>query len=287
MNDSKKLKKKLYSLPSIGSSSYVDVEKRKWSSLTYNSFESSISRNSIISEKNRRLSCCFNEQHAKRKHSSSSRKDSHKKELVNQQLQNENVDYDYDDGRFQEDLTYKPYINQTILHQHVHKNYKKPHMHNNECNRILSAYDLDRSKRYYFTSQITPVRVYVNYYEKKQITASSMFAKEYSEFKLDNLHAKKLNVNLLQYQLGVSKKFLKEASNLIFNKYSMSFTPFIIPNTNTHDKNRVETPTKLNPHQDTNQTNILLTQMKSIKGVMFSDENNQQLNKTDCKDNKN
>ena len=57
---------------------------------------------------------------------------------------------------------YVPYKNKE-LHRHNHVGKKQPHIHSTECEQFISAHDINREKRYYFTNELTPVRVYINY----------------------------------------------------------------------------------------------------------------------------
>ena len=95
--------------------------------------------------------------------------------------------------------TYIPYNNKDF---HVHRhNKKEPHLHGSECEVINSALDLKRNERYYFTSDKTPVRVYINYENQQDNIRKETSSKE------------------------LSQKFIKEASSLIFCKETRSFIP--------------------------------------------------------------
>ena len=95
--------------------------------------------------------------------------------------------------------SYIPYNNKDF-HLHHHHNKKEPHLHGTECEVANSALDLKRHERYYFTSDTTPVRVYINY-EKNEETYKETSSEE------------------------LSQKFIKEASKLFFCKTTRSFIP--------------------------------------------------------------
>lgn len=106
-----------------------------------------------------------------------------------------------------------------VIHQHDHLNY--PHMHQTECNRLLSGIDKNRDKRYYFTRHVTPVRVYISYDKG----ASAYNRRAVDEF--DELNGRQLSANCLKNQIGISSKFLKDASEFYFIRETLSFVPVL------------------------------------------------------------
>ena len=116
----------------------------------------------------------------------------------------------------EDDKEYIPYAYRD-LHRHCHNSSQLPHIHNkSECDRLMTAFDKQREKRYYFTNHLTPVRVYIKY-ETVKIDKSP----EGTPIKSAN----KRNQLFLRHSLGVSKKFLKEAANMRFVKETLSFIP--------------------------------------------------------------
>ena len=112
---------------------------------------------------------------------------------------------------------YVPFKNKN-LHEHHHENHKLPHIHSHDCDPFVSAYDLERWTRYYFTNDKTPVRCYIKYeYVEKNEKHDTELNRETP-----------INNNLFH----VSKEFVKETENLVFIEKTRSF----IPN-NEFDKN--------------------------------------------------
>jgi hypothetical protein len=119
------------------------------------------------------------------------------------------------------DWGFTPYENK-VVHQHDHLSF--PHIHRRDCNRLVSGSDKNRDKRFYFTRNVTPVRVYVRY----EHTGGSKSAKKLAATELPKFahyNGQKLNANVLRNTLGMSNKFIKEASNLVFVHESLSFIP--------------------------------------------------------------
>ena len=96
-------------------------------------------------------------------------------------------------------VDYVPLKGNRDFHVHIHEAKQLPHMHGVDCDRLMSAIDIQRDKRYYFTCDKTPVRVYIKYEEEQ-------------EKRVKKGHS-------------LSKKFSKEASNLIFIQETLSFIP--------------------------------------------------------------
>lgn len=122
------------------------------------------------------------------------------------------------------------------IHRHVHPDEKitLPHMHNQNdkrCALCVSGYDSHRLKRYYFTNEKTPVRVYVTYGEHqnsyntvdipKHLMANNIIQPTVSEHVLPNI---KNNFKQPPWHL-VSKKFRSDAQKMIYNNETRSFIP--------------------------------------------------------------
>jgi hypothetical protein len=108
---------------------------------------------------------------------------------------------------------YMPFFNKQF-HVHNHSEHKLPHLHTLGCERLITAFDKQREKRYYFTNELTPVRVYIKYNQnqngKKFVNiAATPTIKENNKFN------------------GVSEKFLKEVTNCRFIEETLSFIPII------------------------------------------------------------
>jgi hypothetical protein len=109
---------------------------------------------------------------------------------------------------------YEPINNKEMHLHHHHTEHKLPHLHTFGCERLITAFDKQREKRYYFTNELTPVRVYIKYNQnqngKKFVNiAATPTIKENNKFN------------------GVSEKFLKEVTNCRFIEETLSFIPII------------------------------------------------------------
>jgi hypothetical protein len=114
---------------------------------------------------------------------------------------------------FEENISkdYEPINNKEIHLHHHHTEHKLPHLHTLGCERLITAFDKQRAKRYYFTNELTPVRVYIKYNEnenRKNIAATPT-TKENHKFN------------------GISEKFLKEITNCRFIEETLSFIPIL------------------------------------------------------------
>jgi hypothetical protein len=96
------------------------------------------------------------------------------------------------------------------LHNH-HTEHKLPHLHTFGCERLITAFDKQREKRYYFTNELTPVRVYIKY--DKELDNQKKIPPNNREIDLKN----KLS--------GISAKFSKEITNCRFIKETLSYIP--------------------------------------------------------------
>ena len=111
---------------------------------------------------------------------------------------------------------YVPFKNKD-LHKHSHNGRTVPHIHEtgSGCERVISAFDINREKRYYFTNNLTPVRVYVSYggihKEKEKENEKNIFT-----------------VN--DTRILVSDNFLHETAHMKFIKETLSFIPNIVSN---------------------------------------------------------
>jgi hypothetical protein len=131
------------------------------------------------------------------------------------------------------DIGFTAYAN-TLVHQHNHL--RRPHMHEKDCDRLTSGFDKNREKRFYFTCQLTPVRVYVNYDR-----ASSTMDCRLPNDKLDEFNCRQLDASCLKSNFGISQKFIKDASEFYFLKETLSFVPLLNEDQKLrHKKNRFQ-----------------------------------------------
>lgn len=111
---------------------------------------------------------------------------------------------------------------------HLHDHINRPHLHSSECDRLISGYDKDRHKRFYFTTNLTPVRCYVSYSK----TISSI------KKDLNDYNGNQVPKNTL-LRLGISHEYINEVTKFIFSKETCSFTPRQIDKTpKTKNKSR-------------------------------------------------
>ena len=113
---------------------------------------------------------------------------------------------------------------------HEHKHLSTPHLHNTDCDRYVSGIDKNRTARFYFTNEQTPIRVYIKYNESLiEQPEGKSFKTNTNDVKLNE--TKKLaivngaKVSLTTLKGAISSKFLDEAKNLVFLNESMSFVP--------------------------------------------------------------
>jgi hypothetical protein len=138
---------------------------------------------------------------------------------------------------------YKDYIitdytkskNYENIHQHTHS--EKPHVHDDKnlhCASNVSGYDSQRNKRYYFTNEKTPARVYIVY--GGLALSSQSFLDEIQDVKTNDqeIVTTAITTPKREYQrlttlqlknLNVSKKFQKDALNMVFCRETKSFIP--------------------------------------------------------------
>lgn len=137
------------------------------------------------------------------------------------------------DGDIDDECSIDEYvpIKSRIIHKHEHLD--GPHMHNNECNRLTSAIDKDRAKRFYFTNSVTPVRVYISYENNSKN----------DKYNLETINGMKLGRSVL-FGIGLSPKFVDEAANFIFHKDTLSFIPAISDKKHNIHKVNVKSKTK-------------------------------------------
>jgi hypothetical protein len=105
---------------------------------------------------------------------------------------------------------YMPFFNKQF-HVHNHTEHKLPHLHTLGCERLITAFDKQREKRYYFTNELTPVRAYIKY-----------------DKELDNKKKSPSNnreIDLKNRLPGISAKFSKEITNCRFIKETLSYIP--------------------------------------------------------------
>lgn len=117
------------------------------------------------------------------------------------------------------DIGFTAYPN-TLVHQHNHL--RRPHMHEKDCDRLTSGFDKNREKRFYFTCQLTPVRVYINYDK-----VSSSIDRRLPNEKLDEFNCRQLSPTCLKSKIGLSQKFIKDASEYFFLTETLSFVPLL------------------------------------------------------------
>ena len=127
---------------------------------------------------------------------------------------------------------YSKYKNYEKIHKHDHSNL--PHMHNPDdirCISNISGYDSHRHKRYYFTTEKTPCRIYIVY--GGTALSLSAFVDETQDghqrgkikYQIKNVaEYQRLSENQLK-QLNISKKFFDEAKNMIYCRDTNSFIP--------------------------------------------------------------
>ncbi len=115
-------------------------------------------------------------------------------------------------------------FNDSNIHEHDHR--LTPHIHSFECDRYSSGNDQNRTNRFYFTRQTTPVRVYLNYNEKLLMPSIDEVKSDGSQVQFNaQLNGRKLSPRTLRTQLRLSQKFIDDAKNLIFLNESLSLVP--------------------------------------------------------------
>ena len=107
---------------------------------------------------------------------------------------------------------YRTAVDPSAIHLHSHFD-NGPHLHekrNAKCFRCASGYDPNRTNRYYFTDEPTPVRVYLLYKEKPsvnfslpELTTSKELANASTDRTLSKASIEKL---------AVSEKFIDDAA---------------------------------------------------------------------------
>jgi hypothetical protein len=133
-------------------------------------------------------------------------------------------------------LSYIPFVHSKNVHLHDHR--PTPHIHSYGCERFTSGKDQNRNFRFYFTKNLTPVRVYINYASNNNNNNDDNFlllpsiSEEYRQVK-DSLNGRKLSSKVLTNQLKLAPEFVQDASSLIFLKDSLSFVPSSLLDTAT------------------------------------------------------
>ena len=125
-----------------------------------------------------------------------------------------------DEDRIDEEIAkeYSPFKNK-IIHLHIHPEYKLPHIHKSECENLITGRDNQRERRYYFTNELTPVRVYIKYDHHNESIKMEYFLR-----------------NKIK---GISAKFQKEAANCKFIEDTLSFIPITRMNENQNNSRRL------------------------------------------------
>ena len=100
---------------------------------------------------------------------------------------------------------------------HYHNHMKTPHMHSINCERYVSGLDENRKQRFYFTSNLTPVRVYLSYDVSKE--------NEKQEIHYNALNGRKLSPKSLRKNFKLKDSLINVAKNLVFHSYCKSFIP--------------------------------------------------------------
>ena len=133
---------------------------------------------------------------------------------------------------------YRTAVDPSVIHLHSHFD-NGPHLHekrNAKCFRCVSGYDPNRTNRYYFTDEPTPVRVYLLYKEKPSVNFS---LPELTTSKIDTCREKETfhqkesanastNRTLSKAsieKLSVSEKFIDDAARMVYNPVCKSFAP--------------------------------------------------------------
>ena len=98
---------------------------------------------------------------------------------------------------------------------HFHNHMKNPHMHSSICDRYVSGLDQNRKQRFYFTSNLTPIRVYVSYDE---------FEHE-KPLHYEILNGRKFSPKSLRKDFKLKDSLIDVAKNLVFHSSSKSFIP--------------------------------------------------------------
>ena len=140
----------------------------------------------------------------------------------------------------EEPKDYVPFINKQF-HVHNHSERKFPHLHTIGCERLMTAFDKQRDKRYYFTNKLTPVRVYIKYDKehesaKKSKNSVTPSSNDYKDNKLP----------------VISAKFLKETSTCRFIKETLSF----IPISTRYSKNNLDIEGSIKSPRSDNTNNL-------------------------------
>jgi hypothetical protein len=149
---------------------------------------------------------------------------------------------------------------------HFHNHEKKPHMHSTNCDRYVSGIDQNRDKRFYFTSNLTPVRVYLNYNETPKIEDKNHFS---------SLQGRKLSPKSLRKNFNLKDSFISVAKNLVFvsssSSSNKSFIPPDIYANRIKRRSHSASQTHLDPDvKRSSQDNIKSSKLKNdLKSIQF------------------
>ena len=133
------------------------------------------------------------------------------------------------------------------IHKHDHSS--KPHIHdsnNLRCSSSSSGFDSHRLKRYYFTTEKTPCRVYI-VYGGNALALSSIEESEQGKIAKSDTREifrdeyRKLTASELK-KINLSPKFHKDALNMIYCRNSRSIIP-LPPLIRSSSRTKSRTPT--------------------------------------------
>ena len=107
----------------------------------------------------------------------------------------------------------------------VHDHRKTPHQHSYNCERFTSGFDINRQQRFYFTTGLTPVRVYLSYDDNKLNETIRNELNKREKTKSSSLNGRKLSPRTLKRNFRLNSNLIDEAKNLIFIEETRSFIP--------------------------------------------------------------
>ena len=110
---------------------------------------------------------------------------------------------------------------------HIHDHRTTPHLHTFSCERFTSGYDTNRQHRFYFTTGLTPVRVYLSYEDTKLNEKAKNEMSKREKVKNTSLNGRKLSPRTLKRNFRLSANLVEDAKNLIFMEETRSFIPQI------------------------------------------------------------
>lgn len=138
---------------------------------------------------------------------------------------------------------------------HFHNHMKNPHMHSSICDRYVSGLDQNRKQRFYFTSNLTPIRVYVIYDE---------FEHE-KPLHYEALNGRKFSPKSLRKNFKLKDSLIDVAKNLVFHSSSKSFIP---PHLDRYNR-RSHSASQTHLAQKINHETLDLYGLKSVHSDIF------------------